>query len=125
MNKRYPILLSGILICLLFVTSCNKRDTYLGNYNCNFQQNCWGNVTPCPLADGGQTVIVVQAGSRENTITIFGREIEIDALNRGSYGSFEVSGFDVSFNNDIITVYEHYAPAYGGYTRTYIGAKSQ
>lgn len=126
MNRRYPLSIAGLFILLVFaLTSCNQRDTYLGNYYCNYQQNCWGNVTPCPLADGGVEVIVVQAGSKENTITILGQEIEINSLGRGSYGSYEVSGFDVSFNNGMITLYQHYAPAYGGYTRTYFGSRSQ
>ena len=90
---RLTIVLTLIIICSgLFFNSCHKdenksidfRDKYLGKYQVELSIRCYGPCFTCSsLRD---TVIVVDYGLTDSTLSVLGREVSLDSA--GYYSAY-------------------------------------
>jgi hypothetical protein len=120
MNKIIPV----IFLAFFFLTACDKedntpsdlRDEFRGQYQCRETVSCYGSCGTCSTVR--DTIISIDYGNSDSTITVLGREVWLDSA--GSYSAYH---YGLYFRNDsIFSNYMNGGLGCGQY-ESYVGVK--
>jgi hypothetical protein len=123
MSLSLRIVCCCIIGCLL-TTSCNKdelepkdfRDRYVGQYKVVETNNCYGALPPCSSTK--DTVISVNYGLTDSTISVLGRDIFLDSAE-----GYQAYHYGLRFWNDSIRSYFSNGGLGGGINEIHEGYK--